>query len=99
MPKLRKCSEQVVREARDAVSHDILMQRTDLGLYQRDIAQEWGITEGTASVLLKDLDKLTVPRLRALVQLLGLDPVNVMLWLGYSEKQIQEIRRKKDDHG
>ena len=94
MPKIRKPPELVIREAREAVSHEILMQRTDRGLLQRDIAEVWGLKDSAASTQLRELDKLPVCRLRAIICLLGLSPGNILLWLGYTAREIKKFKEK-----
>lgn len=94
MPKLRKLCPDL--EARNAVAKHILMNRTDQGLRQHDIAVALNLSDGATSQLMRNLDKLTADRIRMLVRFLDLNPVVMLRWLGYSDKQIKSINKEKE---
>ena len=51
-----------------------------------------GLSDPTISLLLRDPDKLTAKRLRQLIKLLGLDPITVLRWLGYADRDIKKLK-------
>lgn len=92
MPKLRSLCPDL--EARNAVEKHILMNRTNQGLRQHDIAVELDLSDGATSRLMHNLDELTADRIRKLVRFLDLDPVVLLRWLGYTDKQIKSINKE-----
>lgn len=92
MPKLRSLCPDL--EARNAVEKHILMNRTNQGLRQHDIAVELDLSDGATSRLMHNLDELTADRIRKLVRFLNLDPVVLLRWLGYTDKQIKSINKE-----
>lgn len=94
MPKIRKRPEQVQQEATAAFEHEILMQRTDLGILQQDLAVTMGISEPTVTHMFKDVDKMPASRIRQLVQILSLNPITVLRWLGYTDRDIKKLKEE-----
>ena len=92
MPKLRSLCPDL--DAREEFRKEIIRQRVERDLMQHDIALELNLSDGTTSQLMHNLDKLTADRIRKLVRFLGLNPVALLRWLGYTEQQIKSINKE-----
>ena len=76
---------------------EIRVRRAEIDLTQNQLADEIGVCPSVMSVLLKDPDKISMGRLRAIVRVLSPDPVVVLTALGYTNKDIQKLKRAPSD--
>ncbi len=78
-------------KVRDAFLSEVSEKSARYKIRQYDIAEEIGIKPPQMSVLLGSPEKISIGRLRKIIALLNLNPVIVLAFLGYSEKQIKAI--------
>lgn len=84
---------QAERKAEAAFIHEVRVQRAVLDMSQRELGEEIGVSSSVMSDLLKSPGKICVGRLRGIIRALGLDPFVVLALLGYSEKEIQRLKK------
>ena len=94
MPKLRKNPLLAEQEAREAIQKEILVNRTVRGIRQYQLADLLGVSAPTLSNLLVDVDSFRAGTIRKLVKSLGISPVSILKWLGYTEAQIRSINHE-----
>jgi transcriptional regulator with XRE-family HTH domain len=95
----RKIIERVIQEvnqdeaARDALKREIKARRAYLDMTQYELADALGISSPVMSDLLSNPDKISAGRLRRIIRRLNLDPIVVLKFLGYSQKEIEKFLR------
>lgn len=85
-------------KARGDFLKEIKIKRATLDVKQRELADELDVSQSVMSGLLKRPDKISVGRLRKIIRMLGLDPMIVMLFLGYTPKELKAIK-EAECHG
>lgn len=96
MSRPRMTPELATDKARKDFQLEVKLQRVRLDMSQRDLADVVGISAPLMSELLADPDKLSVNRLRAIVSALGMDPVTILRFLGFSDKAIRALARDQE---
>ena len=90
MARPRRTEEQ---KTKDAFRGEIAKQLLALGLEQKDLADPLDVSTATICSMLKDVDTIKPPRMRTLIQILDIDPVAVLRFLGYSDAKIRSVGR------
>ena len=88
MPRIRQKAD-VYRN--EDFRRDVLVQLAQMGIHQRDLAEQLGVCDATISVMLRQPEKIQVDRLRKLISLLKLPPETALRLLGYQTKAIREV--------
>lgn len=91
MSRPRKTKADMLQAARDEFKLEVKLQRIRLDMTQGELADQIGMDRSVLSRLLTDSDKLSVGRLRKIVQILNIEPGIVLALLGYSQKQIKDF--------
>ncbi|MBR2048310.1 MAG: hypothetical protein IJ960_06895 [Oscillospiraceae bacterium] len=89
MPRIRQYAQQYADEDfRKAVFHGLVNQ----GLrHEKDLADLSGIPTATVNRKMKDPSSFTVSQLRLVITAAGLEPADVLRFLGYTTKQIKKM--------
>lgn len=88
MPKIRQYAD---RDALTALRGEIEAQGCRMGYKsQRALAEPLGVSQGTVSNWLNDLDGVSIGAMRNMVKKLKLDPKVLLMALGYTTKDIKE---------
>lgn len=88
MPKIRQYAD---RDALRELRGEIEAQGCRMGFKsQRALAEPLGVSQGTVSNWLRDLDAVSIGAMRVMVKQLKLDPAVVLKALGYTNKDIKE---------
>lgn len=90
MPKLRKPPE-TMEQVRQRFIQEVRVRRAHQNMTQQELAREVGIAPSGMSALLSDPDKITIGRMRTIVQTLEPDMIVVLKLLGYPAKVIEQI--------
>lgn len=90
MPKLRKSQGQQDLDARNEFQKEISRRRFELDLAQHDIAVELDLADSTVSDMIHNLDTISGLRLRKLIRFLVPNPMVVLRWAGYTDRQIND---------
>lgn len=88
MPRIRQKAD-VYRN--EDFRRDVLVQLAQMGIHQRDLADQLGVCDATISVMLRQPEKIQVDRLRKLISLLKLPLETALRLLGYQTKAIREV--------
>ena len=91
MSKLRTNLQETAREN---FKREVKVRRACLDMTQKQLAEEVGIASSFMSNLLANPDKLTVSRLRKIVQVLDIEPQIILSLLGYSTKEIKAFQQQ-----
>ena len=73
---------------RKAVQHGLI----ENGLRQKELGQMLDIGGSAMSAQLGEPDKIPVGRLRKIIQILHLDPMVILALLGYTDKDIKQLK-------
>lgn len=92
MSKLRKTKEDQIQVAKDAFRLEIKLQRVRFDMTQGELADQVDMDRSVLSRCLADPDKLSVGRLRKIIQILDIEPEIILALLGYSQKQIRDLK-------
>lgn len=89
MPRIKQLADQyakedLLREIRGQACHQDLK-------YDKDLAEAAGIPITTFSGKIKNLDKLSIVQLRKIIIAFQPDPIIVLRFLGYDNKQIKSF--------
>lgn len=79
--------------AQEAFLREVRVQRAELDMTQRELAEAVGVVPSVMSKLLSEPDKISAGRLRSMVATLGISPCVMLAFLGYSQKEIQRINQ------
>lgn len=96
MSRPRMTPELAADKARKDFQLEVKLQRVRLDMSQRELAETVGISAPLMSELLADPDKLSVNRLRSIVNALAMDPVTILHLLGFSDKDIAALAREQE---
>lgn len=88
MPKLRT----TIADTRKAFQQEVRMKRAYYNIMQQDIADTLGVAQSRVSTLMANPDQLSAGRLREIITMLKLDPIVVLSFLGYSQKEIKKLK-------
>ena len=77
--------------AKDAFRLEIKLQRVRFGFTQAELAEQADMDRTVLSRCLAEPDKLSVGRLRKIIQTLSIEPEIILALLGYSQKQIKNL--------
>lgn len=80
--------------AREALRREVKARRAYLDMTQAALARALGISSPVMSELLANPDKISAGRLRAIIRKLSLDPIVVLNFLGYSQKEIEKFLQR-----
>lgn len=80
--------------AREALRREVKARRAYLDMTQAALARALGISSPVMSELLANPDKISAGRLRAIIRKLNLDPIVVLNFLGYSQKEIEKFLQR-----
>ena len=75
---------------------ELKVKRAQYDILQRDIGEEIGLSTSATSSLLSRPDDISVGRLRKIIARLRLDPIVVMVFLGYSPKDVRKAFLEKE---
>lgn len=78
--------------AKAALVQEIKVRRVEIEMTQGQLADEVGVAPSVMSALLKDPDKISIARLRAIIRAISPDPAVVLAALGYTNKDIQKLK-------
>ena len=92
MARPRRSTEQ---KAQDYLRKEIKSRLAYLEIDQKTLAEHLNVSEGTVSLMLKDVDLIKPARMRQIVDCLQLDPLAVLRFCGYDEKTIAKLGREK----
>ena len=82
--------------AREDFRKEVRVQRAELDMTQRELATAIGVVPSVMSQLLSNPDKISMGRLRKMVAVLGINPMVVLAFLGYSQKEIRKYFTEKE---
>lgn len=82
MPRIRQKSDEYRNQD---FRREVMVRLAYLGLNQTDMAEHLGVSGPTVSILLKSPDKISVERLRKIINYLQLEPETVLRLLGCKE--------------
>lgn len=86
MSKLRKNKEDLIQTAKESFQLEVKLQRVRFDMTQGELADQVDMNRSVLSRFLADPDKLSVGRLRKIIQILDIDPEIILALLGYSQK-------------
>lgn len=92
MSKLRKTKEDMIQAAQESFQLEVKLQRVRFDMTQGELADRVDMNRSVLSRCLADPDKLSVGRLRKIIQILSIDPEIILALLGYSQKQIRDLK-------
>lgn len=92
MSKLRKTKEDMIQSAKESFQLEVKLQRVRFNMTQGELADQVDMNRSVLSRCLADPDKLSVGRLRKIIQILSVDPEIILGLLGYSQKQIRDLK-------
>ena len=92
MSKLRKTKEDLIQAAKQSFQLEVKLQRVRFDMTQGELADQVDMNRSVLSRCLADPDKLSVGRLRKIIQILSVDPEIILAVLGYSQKQIRDLK-------
>ena len=92
MPKLRKTKEDQIQAAKQSFQLEVKLQRVRFDMTQGELADQVDMDRSVLSRCLADPDKLSVGRLRRIVQILSIEPEIILALLGYTQKQIKDLK-------
>ncbi len=92
MSKLRKTKEDMIQAAKESFQLEVKLQRVRFDMTQGELADQVGMDRSVLSRFLADPDKLSVGRLRKIIQILDIEPEIILALLGYSQKQIRDLK-------
>ena len=81
-----------VADTRKAFQQEVRMKRAYYNIMQQDIADTLGVAQSRVSTLMANPDQLSAGRLRDIITMLKLDPIVVLSFLGYSQKEIKKLK-------
>lgn len=91
MSKLRK-KEDMIQAAKESFRLEVKLQRVRFDMTQGELADQVDMDRSVLSRFLADPDKLSVGRLRKIIQILDIEPEIILALLGYSQKQIRDLK-------
>lgn len=91
MSRPRQTKESREASAKEAFRLEIKHQRVNFDMTQGELADHADMDRSVLSRFLADPDKLTVGRLRKIVQTLDISPLTILALLGYEPKVIQNF--------
>ena len=92
MSKLRKTKEDQIQAAKQSFQLEVKLQRVRFDMTQWELADQVDMNRSVLSRCLADPDKLSVGRLRKIIQILSIDPEIILALLGNLQKQIRELK-------
>lgn len=98
MSRPRMTEEMRREKAAEGFRAEVRVRRAVLDMTQAALTEEIGMDKGVLCQKLKSPDKLTVGRLRGMVQALELDPLAVLALLGYDEKMLKDLTRNGQEN-
>lgn len=96
MSKLRKTKEDMIQAAKESFRLEVKLQRVRFGFTQAELAEQADMDRTVLSRCLAEPDKLSVGRLRKIIQTLSIEPEIILALLGYSQKQIKDLKCSKE---
>lgn len=96
MSKLRKNKEDLIQAAKESFRLEVKLQRVRFDMTQGELADQVDMDRSVLSRCLADPDKLSVGRLRKIIQILDIEPEIILALLGYSQKQIKDLKCSKE---
>ena len=91
MSRPRKTKEDQIQSAKKAFQLEVKLQRVLLDMTQGELADRADMNRSVLSRFLAEPDKLSVGRLRKIAQTLDLNPLTILVLLGYEPKVIQTM--------
>lgn len=92
MSKLRKTKEDQIQAAKQSFQLEVKLQRVRFDMTQGELADAADMNRSVLCRCLADPDKLSVGRLRKIIQTLNIEPEIILVLLGYSQKQIRDLK-------
>lgn len=77
--------------ANEAFTMEVKVQRVRCNMSQKQLAEFANVDQSAMSRLLRNPDKLSVGRLRAIIHALGIQPAVILRLLGYTDKDIPKL--------
>lgn len=96
MPKLRKPPE-TLSQVRQQFIQEVRVRRAYQNMTQRELAGEVGIAPSAMSQLLADPDKISIGRMRTIVQTLSINPEIILKIIGYTAKEINQFKGESNN--
>lgn len=94
MSRQRISRQAAIEAARKAFQREIKIKRIDYEMSQSALANLIGVGSSRMSVLMANPEQLTIERLQKIISILDIDPEIVLALLGYTQKQIEALKRK-----
>ena len=96
MPKLRKPPE-TMDQVRQRFVQEVRVRRAHRNMTQKELADEVGISPPVMSQLLADPDKISIGRMRTIVQTLSINPEIILKIIGYTAKEINQFKGESNN--
>lgn len=91
MARPRMTPELATDNARKAFQLEVKLQRVKLDMSQKELGEALGISAPQISELMANPDKLSIERMRSIISTLGIDPVTVLRFLGFSDRDLKQL--------
>ena len=88
MSRPRMTPELAEEKARKDFQLEVKLQRVKLDMSQKELGEQVGISAPFMCELLADPDKLSVGRLRRIIQALDMEPTTILRLLGFDNKTV-----------
>lgn len=96
MPKLRKPPE-TLSQVRQQFIQEVRVRRAYRNMTQKELASEVGVAPSVMSSLLAEPDKISIGRMRTIIQTLSIDPEIVLKIIGYTAKEINMYKGESNN--
>lgn len=90
MPRPGIPEETAVAAAKNAFTVEVKIQRVRCNMSQKQLAEFANVDQTAMSRLLRNPDKISVGRLRAIIHALGIQPAVILRLLGYTDEEIRQ---------
>ena len=94
MSRPRMTPERANDMARKNFQKSVQHKRLDMDMAQWELAMQLDLGPSGLSAQLANPDKIPVGRLRRIIQILHLDPMVILALVGYTDKEIKQLRER-----
>ena len=91
MSRPKMTPELAADKAKKDFQVEVKLQRVRMDMSQRELGEVVGISAPVMCELMANPDKISVSRLRSIVQALNMDPVTILHLVGFSDKDLREF--------
>ena len=91
MARPRMTPELAADNARKAFQKAVKHQRVEFDMSQKELGEALGISAPQISELMANPDKLSIERMRSIINALDIEPLVVLRLLGYSDRAIKQL--------